>query len=250
MTNQPQIKSFILHLDSLEILDKLSDEQAGKLFKAIHSYQKNNAYPQLDFALDLVISPFINQFKRDKEKWENEIKKKSDKGKIGNLKRWHKEIYKRFMKCELTLDEAIKIATQSSRIVNDSQQSPPIPKSLKNKSDSKNKNEKINIPNFIDQILLDEFLNQRKKDKNEVGVFALKLIFEDLQKWENEKQGNANIALKNAIKGGWKSLVEPRPNNNQPQQPKHTFLTKQQIEQNQNMQIFSNLQKKYGGENA
>jgi hypothetical protein len=28
-------KSFIIHKDSLDILDKLSDEQAGKLFKAI-----------------------------------------------------------------------------------------------------------------------------------------------------------------------------------------------------------------------
>lgn len=119
-----------------------------------------------------------------------------------------------------------------------------------NYNQNKDVKSEIIIPNFIDQILLDEYLQQRKKDKNPIEGLALKLILQDLQKWENEKNGNANLALRNAIKGGWKSLVEPRPNNNQPQQPKHTFLTKQQIEQNQNMQIFSNLLERYGDNNA
>ena len=35
-------KSFIIHKDSIEILDKLTDEQAGKLFKAIKFYQKKS----------------------------------------------------------------------------------------------------------------------------------------------------------------------------------------------------------------
>jgi len=62
-------KSFILHKDSLDILDKLSDEQAGKLFKAIHFYQKKQEIPRLDFALDLVFTTFFNQFKRDDENY-------------------------------------------------------------------------------------------------------------------------------------------------------------------------------------
>jgi hypothetical protein len=210
-----EIKSFILHLDSLEILDKLPDEQAGKLFKAIYLYQKTGKIEGLDYALDLVITPFVNQFKRDKNKWELEIKKSSDKGKIGNLKRWHKEIYKRFKRQELTLDEALKIATQSSGIIEDCQQSTPIPKSLKSdsknesKNINKNENDKIIIPNFIDQILFDEFLQQRKRDRNPIERMALKLTIEDLQKWESKKTGNANLAIRNAIKGGWKSLIEP-----------------------------------------
>lgn len=62
-------KSFIIHKDSLDILDKLSDEQAGKLFKAIHFYQKRQEIPELDFALDLVFTSFLNQFKRDDESY-------------------------------------------------------------------------------------------------------------------------------------------------------------------------------------
>ena len=39
MKNQSN-KSFILHKDSLSILDQLTDQQAGKLFKALYEYQK------------------------------------------------------------------------------------------------------------------------------------------------------------------------------------------------------------------
>lgn len=37
----------------------------------------------------------------------------SDKGKIGNLKRWHKDIYDRFMNKEISLKEAVNIAKLS-----------------------------------------------------------------------------------------------------------------------------------------
>lgn len=67
-------KSFILHIDSLSILDKLSDEQAGKLFKAIRDYN-TGIIPELDFALDLAFTNFKNQFDRDCDKWQ-EIKEK------------------------------------------------------------------------------------------------------------------------------------------------------------------------------
>ncbi len=46
MTNQTINKSFIIHKDSLSVLNKLTDEQAGKLFKAIFNYQTNNVLPE------------------------------------------------------------------------------------------------------------------------------------------------------------------------------------------------------------
>lgn len=71
-------KSFILHNDSLDILDQLTNEQAGKLFKAISTYQKVGKVGNLDQLLKIVITPFLNQFKRDvldyKEWFEEELK--------------------------------------------------------------------------------------------------------------------------------------------------------------------------------
>jgi len=61
-------KSFILHLDTLNILNEMTNEQAGTLFKAIYEYQKGSE-PILDFAMKMAFMPFKNQFARDAEKY-------------------------------------------------------------------------------------------------------------------------------------------------------------------------------------
>src|ERR1035437_8530033 len=79
-------KSFMLFIDSLSILDELSDEQAGRLFKAIKDYQ-NGIEPDLDFSLKMAFHQFKNQFIRDDEKYESICKKNQEN--IG--KRWNKD---------------------------------------------------------------------------------------------------------------------------------------------------------------
>jgi hypothetical protein len=76
--------SFILHKDSLSILDELNDEQAGMLFKAIYHYQVNGVLPpDLDFVMRIAISPFVNQFVRDENKYENISERNKENGKKG-----------------------------------------------------------------------------------------------------------------------------------------------------------------------
>ena len=61
-------KSFQLYKDSLKILSKLTDEQAGRLLKAMVIF--NNGEPvKLDEILSFVFFPFENQFIRDAEKY-------------------------------------------------------------------------------------------------------------------------------------------------------------------------------------
>ena len=55
-------KSFLIHIDSIEILDDLSNEQAGELFKAIKAYQYNDEI-ELSAIVKIAFSPFKNQFK-------------------------------------------------------------------------------------------------------------------------------------------------------------------------------------------
>lgn len=87
-------KSFIVHHDSLNVLDDLTDEQAGLLFKAIKAYQLNDDI-ELDALTKVAMSPFKNQFDRDAEKYEklceknrliaeNRYNTKSTTGKSGN----------------------------------------------------------------------------------------------------------------------------------------------------------------------
>jgi len=63
-------KSFIIHIDSLDVIDDLTDEQAGKLLKAIKSYHKDDEIV-LDSITKIAFAPFKSQFARDHEKWEN-----------------------------------------------------------------------------------------------------------------------------------------------------------------------------------
>jgi hypothetical protein len=76
-------KSFILHLDSLDILEKMDDTQRGKFIYAIYQYQKTGALPQLDFGMDMAVTPFINQFKRDGQKYESIIERNKSNGSKG-----------------------------------------------------------------------------------------------------------------------------------------------------------------------
>jgi hypothetical protein len=87
-------KSFILHHDSLNVLDDLTDDQAGLLFKAIKAYHLGDDLT-LDVLTNIAMSPFRNQFDRDAIKYENLCEKnrliaenryntKSTTGKAGN----------------------------------------------------------------------------------------------------------------------------------------------------------------------
>ena len=61
--------SFILYTEQKEVIDKLSDEQAGKLIKAIYEYVETEKMPELDPLLDIVIIPFKQNLDRNKEKY-------------------------------------------------------------------------------------------------------------------------------------------------------------------------------------
>lgn len=78
-------KSFVLYNDFGETLDKLSNEQAGILFKAIFEWQQTGQYSCLDLTLDLVITPIITGFKRDQAKWSKICASRSSAGKKGGL---------------------------------------------------------------------------------------------------------------------------------------------------------------------
>lgn len=64
-------KSFILFIDSLEVLDDLDQAQKAELFDAIRAYHKGDKV-LLKGLMKAVFNPFKNQFDRDLEAWENQ----------------------------------------------------------------------------------------------------------------------------------------------------------------------------------
>lgn len=97
-------KSFILHFDSLDVLDELSEKQISDLFLAIRDY---NSWKdtKLDWLMKAIFIPFKNQFDRDLENskiWEyhwnwkwwitnenNKIRSSTD------YKNWRKSVFDR-----------------------------------------------------------------------------------------------------------------------------------------------------------
>ena len=189
MTNQTQNKSFILHKDSLSVLNKLSDEEAGKLFKAIFNYQSQNILPTNNL-ISIIFEPFLNQFKRDAEKYQ--------------------------ITCEARKKAGSKGGKQ--KVANASKSKQKVAKVADNKNDNKNKNDNDikndnDLPIFINKDLFNSFIEMRVKIKKPLTEKAKELLLKDLTKIENKKTGDANIALENSIKNSWQGVFEPRQNN-------------------------------------
>ena len=192
MTNQAQNKSFILHKDSLSILNKLSDEEAGKLFKAIFNFQTQNILPT-EKMIDCIFEPFLNQFKRDEEKYQNVV----ERNKINIAKRWSKPSSKNTTG-KIGIPKDTKNTDSDSKNKSDS------------KSDSDNKND---LPIFINKDLFNSFIEMRVKIKKPLTDKAKELLIKDLTNIENKKTGDCNIALENSIKNSWQGVFEPKNNN-------------------------------------
>ena len=165
-------KSFVLHKDSLDILPDLTDEQAGKLFKAIHSYQVNEDL-KLDQITKMVFLPFKNQFIRDNEKYAETCERRAIAGSKGGKQ-----------KVANANNSKQKVANLADSV-------------SKNKSDSKSdsNNEVIkdivtSVPKFnfkneflslgVDKQILDDWLTVRKKKKASNTKTAFNAIIKEI----------------------------------------------------------------------
>lgn len=83
-------KSFYLFNDSLSVLSELSDEQAGKLFKAIAKYNLGES-SELDGLMKAIFIPFKNQFDRDFAEYDRIVERNTQNGTKGGRPRETKE---------------------------------------------------------------------------------------------------------------------------------------------------------------
>lgn len=75
-------KSFILFLDNLNVLDDLTDEEAGQLFKAIKQYQTEKK-TDLKGLMKAVFTPFKTVFDKNEEEYNTIIERNRENGKKG-----------------------------------------------------------------------------------------------------------------------------------------------------------------------
>lgn len=129
-------KSFIAYADWIAQVDMLSDEEAGKLFRHLLLYV-NDENPELgpdDRLIKIAFEPIRQQLKRDLNAWEDRKEAKKEGARLGNLKKYHPDIYAKVSKGQMSLDEAEKLAyprtpshsEDKSRIATDSEKNARI----------------------------------------------------------------------------------------------------------------------------
>lgn len=211
--------SFILHEDSLEILETMNKEERGEFIYAIYRFRIDGKLDDdLSRVLKTALHPFIKQFARDDEKWNKSKDKKSVNGRIGNLSKYHNDLFIQFKNEELTLEEAEKVAKGRKRSQGDTK----VAKVAVNVNDNVNVNVNVNknnnvkekdkkeiIPDYIKADLWNEFLTIRLKLKAVNSDLAIKGILNKLERW-NAKGHDANDMILNSIENSWKGVFEPK----------------------------------------
>lgn len=85
-------KSFVLYADLIHTVKKLSNEQAGLLFKHLLSYVNDENPVASDIVTEIAFEPIKQQLKRDLKHWEVTVQKKSEGGKKAMAKRWGEKV--------------------------------------------------------------------------------------------------------------------------------------------------------------
>ena len=91
-------ESFIVHSDDAECVDALSDEGAGKLFKALLNYSKSGKLPELSGAEFMAFMFMKKQLDKDKQKYEEICERRKSAGALGGRPKKGEEKVKGF--CE------------------------------------------------------------------------------------------------------------------------------------------------------
>lgn len=120
-------KSFLLHVDALTVLNELSNEQAGQLFKAIANFQNetdlNPFSDPSEFGLRMAFLPFKNQFARDGEKYNAIVDRNKENGKKGGRPKKTEQTEKTqtvFNKPKKAVNDNVNVNVNENDLINNS----------------------------------------------------------------------------------------------------------------------------------
>lgn len=110
--------SFVLYTDSRNLIDLLSDEQSGKLLKAIFSYVEDGEAPELDEVSTVVFMAIKNYLDRDQAKYEAVCQKRAEYGRKGGEAKASKS-YQKLAKASKSKQTIASVADSDSENDND-----------------------------------------------------------------------------------------------------------------------------------
>lgn len=217
-------KSFVLYCDLIHTIEKMPHDKAGELFLHILKYVNDLNPVSEDLIINLTFEPIKQQLKRDLQKWDNELLKKSEGGILGNLKRWHNDLYLQVIDNKITIHKANEIASTRIASHTDSNQSDAIASVADNVNDnvSVNVNDiKFNFKKSLLSIganekLVNEWLDVRKKKK----AVNSETAFNGFIKQQKLSKRDINFVLEKCVEKSWSGFEASWLNNIGVEQPK------------------------------
>lgn len=178
-------KSFILHFDSLDVIDELDNNQIAELFKAIKDY---NLWEEisLTWLMKAVFIPFKNQFDRDIEAYTEKCLTNAQNGRKGGRP-------KLSQKKRTVIKKSQEKPSEVKKAYNDSKSD--------NKSNSKNNNLTI-IPKGIEET--SEPPSYWNKEINETLWFLTQTVWVDQFKETVKMQRQYWNHIVNFVNKHWK----------------------------------------------
>ena len=134
--------SFIFYVDWLNVIDELPQEIQLEIYQAITRYAIKGEVHSLSPMANIAFGFIRQALDRDMKKYQQAKITNQEKGRMGNLKRWHKELYQEVLSGKLSLEEAENIAQEQKKSSSDETN-----RSAKNSSLNVNANDDVNENN-------------------------------------------------------------------------------------------------------
>lgn len=154
--------SFVLYTDSRNLIDLLSDEQSGKLLKAIFCYVEDGEAPELDEVSTVVFMAIKNYLDRDQAKYEAVCQKRAEYGRKGGEAKASKS-YQKLAKASKSKQSLPSVADSDSENDNDTDSDNESDSDIKNTL-SKPKPKKHKYGAHENVLLTDEELEKLKAE--------------------------------------------------------------------------------------
>lgn len=195
-------KSVLLYCDIIHTVDKLTDEEAGRLFKHYLMYI-NDMNPSADRLTDLLFGPIKENLKRDLKKWEQ----KSERNKVIATEGWEKR--KDANACERIKDDAKNADKDKVTVTDTVNVTDTVKRKIRIGSD-------FNFDFVSDDfnVCFFRFLDYRKKIHKEFKTqMSLEACYKNLIELSKRDKDTAIAIVEQSIANQWQGLFELKEKN-------------------------------------
>ena len=188
-------KSFILYIDSYEVLQHLSDEQLGKLTRLLFKYQIDGSTPEVNDPLFFPFGFIRATMDRDNEKWEQRADRARTNGTKGGRPKENQDGYQETQETQSVISEPKEpVSVSVSGSVNASV-SESVSKSVRlDKSDSIE-----SIPTFNFETLEMSYIFKKPHEVDKLTIFKDPEVNNALNDYLKHRITIKKPATKNAI---------------------------------------------------